>query len=138
MSVQPSERTDITKGHISPEETHVTKSVRHFMQGHRRKFDRLPKRNPWTFASTDLEKGELNVARDAGVVKKVDDIDHTFWDQGVWVLSDAARAVLKESAGENLQYEMPCGHYGFTNPRDSDFYKCKECGGRFTRDEMEE
>jgi hypothetical protein len=125
-------------GKVAPENVKVTTSVHAFVKNNRRILDELPKKSPWLASTTKLNGGELGKAESSGVIEKIGHLNDHYWELDIWCLTDAARVVLKESASDNIDYRMPCGHYGFENPRDSEFYRCKECGGRFTRDEMEE
>lgn len=51
----------------------------------------------------------------------------------IWRLTDEALDVIHDYR-DNRTTQLPCDHVGYTNT--GDWIKCKECGGRFTPEEV--
>lgn len=56
----------------------------------------------------------------------------------VYRFTDRGRELLDRYDVPDTGVQMPCGHSGFSNLQDSPFYQCTTCGGRFTREEVEQ
>lgn len=76
-------------------------------------------------------------ANEENFVEPVTEIQHPTWYREIrlWRMTDAARERL-DDLPDSRQMAMPCGHSGFDNPRDSDYLHCKQCNGRFTKEEV--
>lgn len=120
----------------------TSQTVSNFMRRNISKMKTLPLRGVWTLRAVGWESRDIHGPQAKGCVEKVDTIryspagaDDKTTKTHVWRLTDEARAFLTDYSSQD-DLEMPCEHIGFNNERDTDYYACKRCGGRWTRAEL--
>jgi hypothetical protein len=112
------------------------------IRNNRRELETAPEEGLWTVHVTDFHPGKLKNFHRYGIVEEVESISGRHIGNGngsatwrLWRLTPKARAYL-DTLSQDERAAMPCGHSGFTN--DGEFLQCKECGGRFTKQEVKE
>lgn len=72
-----------------------------------------------------------------GLLEKVHDPGNNQDGAAWWRVSPDARSLVRELQ-DNHEGRLPCGHDGFKNLRESEYYECTVCERKFTREEIED
>lgn len=114
-------------------------STAQFVDKRYRELEDLPREGCFTGPAVgDPHADLLKAASRRGIVTKVDTIDTDASDRKeriAWTLTETGRAKI-ESYTVARAHKLPCGHTGFVNDRESDYLQCKQCNGRYTREEV--
>jgi hypothetical protein len=89
----------------------------------------------WTRNTLDGELADLfRKMMYRNVVEKVGTVQvHPNKGKSVWRLSSEARDALGDKPQNR---RMPCGHSGFVNEKESEFYRCTRCNARYLREDL--
>jgi hypothetical protein len=125
-----------------PRQSITSKTVSNYMRRNIGEMKSLPLHGVWTLRAVGWESSDIAGPKAKGCVEKVDTIryspagaDTKTTKTHVWRLTDEAREFIRDYSSQD-DMEMPCGHIGFNNERDTDYYACKRCNGRWTKAEL--
>jgi hypothetical protein len=121
------------------------KSVQAYVRGNYHQLRDVPRTGWFTHPVAGIPSEGLSKAKRANFLEAVTTLqteDHSpspHTEQiTLWKVTEDGRSVLEQYDGEDMAMSMPCGHYGFVNERGSSLLACKQCGGRFTKQEVRE
>lgn len=129
-----------------PNKQHNTNTREHridvkYTRHHYTKLSSIPRDGVWSTAAMPFHPGFIHSAANRGAIKQVatlapEDLSSTVLGQDttIWTLTEAAATALEDYEQGPSKMAMPCGHRGFQNI--GDFLQCKQCDGRFTKEEV--